>query len=76
MKKAEPTIRIFKRKNGAGEIVGWSASIKIPGSNMWADVRQRCMLTDFYGSIYPTKDAAIGAAKTDILARLGSKPSK
>jgi len=27
------------------------------------------MPTDFYGSIFPTKEAAIEAAKADILAR-------
>ena len=65
----ENTIRIFKRKNDAGEIVGWSAKIKIPGTNMWGDVRQRSMPTDFYGSIYPTKEEAVEAAKADIGAR-------
>ncbi len=69
MKKAEPTIRIFKRKNEAGEIVDWSASIKIPGTNMWGDVRQRSMPADFYCSIYPTKEEAVEAARADLRAR-------
>ena len=30
------------------------------------------MPTDFYGSIYQTKDAAIEAARADIIARSGS----
>ncbi|MGA7324049.1 MAG: hypothetical protein WBX25_06115 [Rhodomicrobium sp.] len=72
----DSTIRIYKRKNEAGEIVGWSASIKIPGTTMWADVRHRSMPTDFYGSIYPTKEEAVEAARADIQARAGAKPLK
>ena len=74
MKKAEPTICIFKRKNEAGEIVGWSASIKISGTTMWADVRHRNVPTDFYGSIYPTKEEAVEAARADIRAFRCAKP--
>jgi hypothetical protein len=66
---AEPTIRIFKRKNEAGELVGWTANIKIPGYNMWVNVRERGLPTDFHGSIYPTRDAAIEAAKRTLKSR-------
>ena len=70
MEKAEPAIRIYKRKNEAGEIIGWSADIKIPGlMNLRANVREANMPTDYYGSIYPTKEAAIEAARRDIRAR-------
>jgi hypothetical protein len=68
-KKPEPTIKIFKRRNEAGEIVGWGAEIKIPGTSLWASVRDSNFLTDYHGSIYPSKDAAIEAAKADIIAR-------
>jgi hypothetical protein len=33
VEKPEPTIRVYKRRNEAGEIVGWSAEINIPGIN-------------------------------------------
>ena len=69
MKKPGTTIKIFKRRNEAGEIAGWSAEIKIPGTSLWASVRDRNFPTDYHGSIYPTKDAAIEAAKADIIAR-------
>jgi hypothetical protein len=69
VQKAEPTIKIFKRKNEAGEIVGWSADIKLPGYNRWVNVRESGIPTDFYGSIYLTKDAAIEAAKRTIISR-------
>ncbi|MGA7325825.1 MAG: hypothetical protein WBX25_15395 [Rhodomicrobium sp.] len=59
----EKTIRIYKHKDEAGHIVGWSGDIKIPGYIMWINVRERSMPTDYDGSIYPTKDAAIEAAK-------------
>ena len=71
VRMGENTIRIFKRKNKAGDIVGWSASIKTPGTNMWGDVRQRSMPTDFYGSIHPTKEEAVEAAKVELRARRG-----
>jgi hypothetical protein len=51
-------------------IVGWSADIKIPGMGMWTNVR-RDRPVDFYGSIYPTKDAAIEGAKPEIIRRGG-----
>ncbi|MGA7328993.1 MAG: hypothetical protein WBX25_32030 [Rhodomicrobium sp.] len=68
----ENTIRIYKRKKEAGEIIGWPASIKIPSSsNMWGDVRHRSMPADFYGSIFSTKEAAIEAAKAELRAGPG-----
>jgi hypothetical protein len=67
--KADPAIRIYKRKNEAGELVGWSADFKIPSLEIWANVRERGMPTYFYGSIYPTKDAAIEAARRNIKSR-------
>ena len=70
MEKSEPTIRGYKRRNEAGETVSWFARIKIPGSSLWADVRKDRPL-DYYGSIYSTKDAAIEAAKREIIARGG-----
>jgi hypothetical protein len=51
------------------------AEIKIPSTRLWASVCDCNFPTDYYGSIYPTKDAAIEAAKADIIARGGS-PSK
>jgi hypothetical protein len=57
----ETTIKIYKRLNGVGKIIGWSAKIKVPGLWMWTDVR-RDPPADFYGSIYPTKDATVAAA--------------
>jgi hypothetical protein len=70
VEKASPAIRIYKRKNEAGEIIGWSADIKIPSlMNLRANVREVNMPTDYYGSIYPTKEAAIEAARRDIRAR-------
>jgi hypothetical protein len=69
VEKPQPTIRIFKRRNDAGEIVGWGAEIKIPGINLWASVRDCNFPRDYYGSIYPTKGAAIEAAKREIIRR-------
>ena len=69
--KTDPAIRIFKRKNADGEIVGWGADIKIPGHNLRADIRESGMPTDYHGSIYPTKEAAIEAARRDIKSRSG-----
>ena len=63
------TIRIFNRKNAHGEIVGWSVSIKRPGSDIWSDIRKNGLRTDDHGSIFPSKAAAIEAAKADIAAR-------
>jgi hypothetical protein len=68
--KARANDQIYKRRNQAGEIVGWSAGIKIPGLSMWTNVR-RDEPRDFYGSIYPTKDAAIEGAKREIIRRGG-----
>jgi hypothetical protein len=68
MEKPEPTIKVYNRRNAAGEIVSWFATIKIPGTSLWADVRTDQPL-DCYGSIYPTKDAAIEAAKREIIER-------
>ena len=39
---------------------------------LWADVRQDLPI-DYYGSIYPTKEAAIEAAKAEIIRR-GGRP--
>jgi hypothetical protein len=64
------TIKIYKRRNEAGQIVGWCAEIKIPGLQMWTNVR-RDEPRDFYGSIYPTKEAAIAGAKREIFRRGG-----
>jgi hypothetical protein len=50
--------------------VSWFATIKIPGTSMWADCR-RDEPRDYYGSIYPTKEAAIEAAKREIIRRGG-----
>jgi hypothetical protein len=72
VEKPGTTIKIYKRRNEAGEIVGWSADIKIPGLQMWTDVR-RDTPRDFYGSIYPTKEAAIADAKREIIRR-GGRP--
>jgi hypothetical protein len=72
VEKREPTIKIYKRGNEAGEIVGWSADNKIPGMGMWTNVR-RDEPRDFHGSIYPTKDAAIEGAKREIIRR-GGRP--
>jgi hypothetical protein len=69
VEKPEPTIKVYRRRNEAGEIVGWGAEIKIPGINLWASVRDFNFPTDYYGSIYPTKDAAIEAAKREIISR-------
>ncbi len=63
------TIRIFNRKNAHGEIVGWSVSIRRPGSNIWSDIRKSGLRTDNHGSIFPSKAAAIEAAKAEIEAR-------
>ena len=69
MSNTEPTIKIYKRKNAAGEVIGWSAEYQIPGSKLWADVRERGMPTDYWGSIYPTKEAVIEAARREIRVR-------
>ena len=37
MEKSDPAIRIFKRRDANGEIVGWGADIKIPDLNLQAD---------------------------------------
>jgi hypothetical protein len=50
--------------------VSWFATIKIPGTNTWADVRRDLPL-DHFGSIYPTKEAGIEAAKREIIRRGG-----
>jgi hypothetical protein len=71
VEKASPAIRVYKRKNADDEIVGWSAEIKIPGLEVWADVREGGMPTDYFGSIYPTKEVAIEAARQDIKLRSG-----
>ena len=63
------TIKVYKRRNKTGEIIGWSAEIKCPGTNLWANVCERGVASDFYGSIYPTKDAAIEAAKAELIRR-------
>jgi hypothetical protein len=72
VEKPEPTIKIYKRRNEAGEVVGWRAEIKLPGvgSDMWTDCRHDRPV-DFYGSIYPTKEAAIEGAKREIIRRGG-----
>jgi hypothetical protein len=70
VEKPETTIKIYKRRNEAGEIIGWCAEIKIPGLQMWTDVR-RDEPRDFYGSIYPTKAEAIEGAKREIIRRGG-----
>jgi hypothetical protein len=67
VQKAEPTI--FKRKNEAGEIVGWTADIKLPGHDRRVNVREHGIPTNFYGSIYPSKNEAIEAAKRKIIWR-------
>jgi hypothetical protein len=67
-KPPSPTIRIYSRKR-AGVVIGWCAEIKVPGLNIWANVAESSMPTDYWGSIYPTKEAAIEAAKRDIRAR-------
>jgi hypothetical protein len=72
VEKLETTIKIYKRRNEAGEIVGWSADIKIPGIGMWTNVR-RDRPVDYHGSIYPTKEAAIEGAKREIIRR-GGRP--
>jgi hypothetical protein len=69
MDKPKSTIKIYKRRNEAGGIIGWRAEIKIPCTSLWASVCDCNFPTDYYGSIYPTKDAAIEAAKADIIAR-------
>jgi hypothetical protein len=68
----ETTIKIYNRRNEAGEIVSWYATIKIPGTSMWADVR-RDQPIDCYGSIYETKAEAIEGAKREIIRR-GGRP--
>jgi hypothetical protein len=68
VEKLEPTIKIYKRRNEAGETVSFFARIKIPGSSLWADVRKDQPL-DYFGSIYPTKDAAIEVARREIMER-------
>jgi hypothetical protein len=70
VEKPGTTIKVYNRRNAAGEIVSWFATIKIPSASMWADVR--CdQPYDHYGSIYPTKEAAIEAAKAEIIRRGG-----
>jgi hypothetical protein len=60
--------------NEAGEIIGWSADIKIPALRMWTNVR-RDEPRDFYGSIYETKADAIEGAKREIIRR-GGRPKR
>jgi hypothetical protein len=70
VEKPGTTIKIYKRLNGSGEIIGWCADIKIPGIGMWTEVR-RDEPRDYWGSIYPTKEAAIEGAKREIIRRGG-----
>jgi hypothetical protein len=71
VEKPGTTIKIYWRRNEAGETTSWFARIKIPGTSMWADVRKDRPL-DYYGSIYPTKDEAVEAAKREIIRRTPS----
>jgi hypothetical protein len=68
----EATIKIYNRRNAAGEIVSWYATVKIPGTSLWADVR-RDQPIDYYGSIYETKVDAIEGARREIIRR-GGRP--
>jgi hypothetical protein len=70
VEKPETTIKVYNRRNAAGEIVSWFATVKIPGASMWADVRCDLPL-DHFGSIDPTKEAAIEAAEREIIRRGG-----
>jgi hypothetical protein len=68
----ETTIKVYSRRDDAGKIASWFATIKIPGTNTWADIR-RDLPIDRFGSIYLKKEAAIVAAKREIVWRGGRK---
>jgi hypothetical protein len=46
VEKPEPKIKIFKRRNESGQIIGWGVEIKIPGTSLWASVRDSRFPTD------------------------------
>jgi len=63
------TLDLVEKPETTIKIIGWSAEIKCPGTSLWANVCERCVPSDFYGSVYPTKDAAIEAAKAELIKR-------
>jgi hypothetical protein len=73
VEKPGTTIKVYRRRNASGETTSWFARVKIPETSMWSDVRKD-EPRDYFGSIYPTKDAAVEAAKAEIIRRMPPRP--